>query len=77
MATSTETIIPHAKPAFELIDERLSQKVSPQYDHARLQRNTSLFGDGQGRGRVGSSGAFTSTYRSRATVSFRCCVLVV
>jgi Uma2 family endonuclease len=60
MASSIETIIPHAKPAFELIDERLSQKVSPQYDHARLQSKLcSLLSDwAQGRGRVGSEWRF-------------------
>jgi Uma2 family endonuclease len=37
MAIATERTIPEAKPAFELIDDRLCQKVSPQYDHGRLQ----------------------------------------
>jgi Uma2 family endonuclease len=61
MATSIDTInIPHAKPAFELIDERLSQKVSPQYDHARLQGTlmSRLSDWAHGRGRVGSEWRF-------------------
>ena len=37
MATARHIAIPDAKPAFERIDDRLCQKVSPRYDHARLQ----------------------------------------
>jgi Uma2 family endonuclease len=60
-ATSRETAIPEAKPAFELIDERLCQKVSPRYDHARLQTTlVALFSDwAKGRGRVGTEWRFS------------------
>src|ERR1700734_3518740 len=59
MAVATETI-PTAKPAFELIDERLCQKVSPRYDHARLQSVvTALFSTwAKDRGRVGTEWRF-------------------
>ena len=52
--------IPEAKPAFELIDERLTQKVSPPYDHARLQYNLAyrIGVWAKNRGRVGTEWRF-------------------
>jgi Uma2 family endonuclease len=60
MPTTRDVTIPPAKPAFELIDERLSQKVSAGYDHARLQSVLAgLIGAwAQGRGRVGTEWRF-------------------
>jgi Uma2 family endonuclease len=55
MAIASKVYVPEAKPAIELIDGRLCQKVSPQYDHSRLQGllNTVLTAWATGRGRVG------------------------
>lgn len=59
-ATTRDRTIPEAKPAFELIDGRLCQKVSPRYDHANLQGVLhALFREwAKGRGRVGSEWQF-------------------
>jgi Uma2 family endonuclease len=61
MAIAVETRIPDAKPAFELVDDRLCQKVSPQYAHAALQLaiGSELTRWARGRGRVGSEWRFT------------------
>lgn len=60
MASASEVRIPSAKPAFELIDERLCQKVSPKYDHARLQSVLATLVSywAKGRGRVGTEWRF-------------------
>ena len=60
MPIATEITIPEAKPAFEFIDERLVQKVSPRYSHARLQYNLAyLIGVwARDRGRVGTEWRF-------------------
>ena len=61
-ATARDRTIPEAKPAFELIDGRLCQKVSPRYDHARLQGTLfvalSTWADAGGYGRVGTEWHF-------------------
>lgn len=60
LAIQLEKMVP-AKPAFELVDDRLSQKVSPQYAHARLQSTlaTLMTAWAKGRGRVGTEWRFT------------------
>lgn len=60
MSVVSQVQIPEAKPAFELIDERLVQKVSPRYRHAKLQLTLGrLLTDWAGdRGRVGSEWRF-------------------
>lgn len=61
MAVAAHPTIPEAKPAFELIDDRLCQKVSPKYDHARLQGHVDhlLRALGREHGRVGIEWRFT------------------
>jgi Uma2 family endonuclease len=60
MSIASKVTIPEAKPAFELIDERLVQKVSPRYSHARLQGvlHGLLSAWAESRGRVGSEWRF-------------------
>jgi Uma2 family endonuclease len=60
MSIASKVAIPEAKPAFELIDERLVQKVSPRYSHARLQGvlHGLLSAWAESRGRVGSEWRF-------------------
>jgi len=55
MAATRQITIPDAKPAFELIDGRLCQKVRAPYDHGRLQGEiaTLMHGWARGRGRLG------------------------
>jgi Uma2 family endonuclease len=59
-ATTRDRSIPEAKPAFELIDGRLCQKVSPRYDHANLQAALAVLfrAWAKGRGRVGTEWQF-------------------
>ena len=54
MATARYVAIPEAKPAFELVEGRLCQKVSAQYNHGRVQfAMTAKMKDwARGRGRV-------------------------
>jgi Uma2 family endonuclease len=61
MAVVAQPSIPKAKPAFELIDDRLCQKVSPTYDHSRMQEAVALTLRGRLReyGRVGIEWRFT------------------
>jgi Uma2 family endonuclease len=67
MASVLEGVIPETKPALELIDDRLCQKVSPRYSHARLQGI--MFGLlaawARGRGRVGTEWRFTFEVNGR------------
>lgn len=60
MSVASKVAIPEAKPAFELIDGRLVQKVSPRYTHARLQLELlGVIGAwARERGRVGSEWRF-------------------
>ena len=62
MAATREIPIPDAKPAFELIDGRLCQKVSPRYDHAALQgylvSAMRTWARSGGHGRVGTEWQF-------------------
>jgi len=59
----TEIVVPDGKPAFEWIAGRAVQKVSPQRDHAIVQRllATALGAWAEGRGEVGTEWRFRVT----------------
>lgn len=60
MAIAIRTDIPRVEPAFELIDDRLCQKVSPKHDHGRLQfvLASLIWNWAKGRGRVATEWRF-------------------
>jgi Uma2 family endonuclease len=60
MAIAIRASIPTAQPAFELIDGRLCQKVSPKHDHGRLQfiLASLVWSWAKGRGRVATEWRF-------------------
>jgi Uma2 family endonuclease len=71
MAIAAHPTIPEAKPAFELIDDRLCQKVSPTYDHARMQEAVAVAFRTRLRehGRIGTEWRFTFAGSSGRTQS--------